>query len=165
VCLLALSGGALAGCGHTGGGAAKAPKTPVGGGESIERSEEAAQKREEDAELSRDRELLAGIEAKKREEDAEVKAKKLEKSAQTKAKKREQEVRKLEKETSAKAKAREEAIRKQAKLQEEEAARALAKKPTPPKKPQPKKPQPPHTKPSTRSGAGKPSGPVTTIVR
>src|SRR5258708_6189478 len=103
----------VAGC-----GTASQPGTHASGGaaETAERNEEAvAVKHEEEAEVAKDRELLAQLESKKREEVAEAKAKKTEKSAAAKAKKKldqtAKEAKKHEEAVEAKLKAAEKALR------------------------------------------------------
>jgi hypothetical protein len=88
VCLVAIAGCAvLAACGA---GAGHGGKVAQQSAAEIERTEAAAAKKQEAAEITEDRELLSGIESKKREEVAEERAKRTEAIAAAKAKKKEQ---------------------------------------------------------------------------
>jgi colicin import membrane protein len=117
--LVLLCGGAVAGCGST----SKAHTTAEPSAAGIEHSEEAADRKQETEELTKDGELLAKIEGQKREEAAEQNAKHKEAIAAAKAKKREQAaakaVKRKEQAAEAKIKKREAELKAQAvKLQE-----------------------------------------------
>src|SRR5271155_282730 len=77
---------ALMGCGA---GASASATKGLENGEAVARAEEAEQKKEEQAELTKDREVLSEVEANRREEVAEQTAKKKEAAASARAKARE----------------------------------------------------------------------------
>jgi colicin import membrane protein len=128
-CLLAvLAVGGLTAC-SSGSGSSGKP-TPAGSGEEAsEHAEESAQKREEQAEIDRNRELLSQIEASKREQASEAASKRRERAAEQKAKKREEAsslaATKVEQEAEAKVKKREAAARQQEEANRASRSRAL----------------------------------------
>jgi hypothetical protein len=121
-CTVALAGALFtAGCGAAATGAKQGEQSAA----QLERSEEAALKKQEVAEIAQDHEVLSAIEGKKREEAAERNARHTEAAAAARAKKKEEaaakKVKHEEEEAEANARKREQAVKAEAKKQREAA--------------------------------------------